>query len=55
MDFNLAFNKKLKLVNTLQEELIPQSKKATISLLHTQKGVKMIIDALKTPNLIAII
>jgi hypothetical protein len=55
MDFNLAFNKELKLVNTLQEKLILQSKKATIPLLYTQKGVKMIIDALKTPDLIAII
>jgi len=32
MDFNLASNKEPELVNTLQEELIPQSKKATIPL-----------------------
>jgi hypothetical protein len=55
MDFNLAFNKKPKLVNTLQEELIPQLKKVTILLLYMQKGVKIIINALKTLNLIAII
>jgi hypothetical protein len=55
MDFNPASNKEPELVNTLQEKPIPQSKKATIPLLHTQKGVKMIIDALKTPNLIATI
>jgi len=52
MDLNPASNKELELVNTLQEELILQSKKATILLLRTQKGVKMIIDALKTPDLI---
>ena len=55
MDFNPAFNKEPELVNTLQEKLIPRSKKATILLLHTQKGVKIIIDALKTPNLVATI
>jgi hypothetical protein len=55
MDFNPAFNKKPELVNTLQEELILQSKKATIPLLRMQKGVKIIIDTLKTPDLIAII
>jgi hypothetical protein len=35
--------------------LILQSKKATILLLYTQKGVKIIIDALKTPDFVAII
>jgi len=55
MDFNPAFNKKPELVNTLQEELIPRSKKVIIPLLYTQKGVKMIIDTLKTPDLIATI
>ena len=55
MDFDPASNKEPELVNTLQEELIPQSKKAIILLLYTQKGIKMIINALKTPNLIAII
>jgi len=39
----------------LQEKPILQSKKATIPLLYTQKGVKIIIDALKTPDLIATI
>jgi len=39
----------------LQDKLILQAKKATIPLPHMQKGVKMIINALKTPNLIAII
>jgi len=39
----------------LQKELVLQSKKAIIPLLCMQKGVKMIIDALKTPNLIATI
>jgi len=39
----------------LQDELIPQAKKATILLPRIQKGVKMIIDALKTPDLVAII
>jgi len=39
----------------LQEEPIVQLKKATILLPRTQKGVKMIIDALKTPDLIATI
>jgi hypothetical protein len=55
MDLNPASNKEPELVNTLQEELVPRSKKATIPLPHTQKGVKMIIDALKTPDLIATI
>jgi hypothetical protein len=55
MDLNSASNKEPELVNTLQEEPILQSKKATIPLSHTQKGVKIIIDALKTPDLIAII
>jgi len=39
----------------LQDKLILQAKKATILLLHTQKGVKIIINALKTLNLIATI
>jgi len=39
----------------LQDKPISRAKKATILLPRTQKGVKMIIDALKTPNLIAII
>jgi hypothetical protein len=55
MDLNPAFNKKPELVNTLQEEPVLRSKKATILLLYTQKGVKIIIDALKTPNLVATI
>ena len=55
MDLNLASNKELKLVNTLQDKLIPRAKKATILLLHMQKGVKIIINALKTPNLVATI
>ena len=55
MDFNLAFNEELELVNTLQDKPIPRAKKATIPLLRTQKGVKIIIDALKTPDLIATI
>jgi hypothetical protein len=55
MDLNPAFNKEPELVNTLQEELIPRSKKVTIPLLRMQKGVKMIIDALKTPDFIATI
>ena len=55
MDFNLAFNKELELVNTLQDKLILRAKKVTIPLLRMQKGVKMIIDALKTPDLIATI
>jgi hypothetical protein len=55
MDFNPAFNKEPELVNTLQEELILQSKKVTILLLYTQKGVKIIIDAFKTPDLVATI
>jgi len=55
MDLNLASNKELKLVNTLQDKPIPRAKKATIPLLRMQKGVKMIIDALKTPDLVATI
>jgi hypothetical protein len=55
MDLNLAFNKELELVNTLQDKPIPRAKKATILLPCTQKGVKMIINALKTPDLIATI
>ena len=55
MDLNLASNKELELVNTLQDKLILRAKKATILLLHMQKGVKMIIDTLKTPDLIATI
>jgi len=55
MDFNLAFNEELELVNTLQDKPIPRAKKATILLPHTQKGVKMIIDTLKTPDLVATI
>jgi len=55
MDFNLASNKELKLVNTLQDKPILQAKKAIILLLYIQKGVKMIINALKTLNLIATI
>ena len=55
MDLNPASNKEPELVNTLQEKLILRSKKATILLLYTQKGVKIIIDALKTPDLIATI
>jgi hypothetical protein len=51
----LAFNKEPELVNTLQEELVLQSKKAIIPLLYMQKGVKIIINTLKTPNLVAII
>jgi hypothetical protein len=39
----------------LQDEPILRAKKATILLLYMQKGVKMIIDALKTPDLIATI
>jgi len=39
----------------LQDKPIPRAKKATIPLPRMQKGVKMIIDALKTPDLIAII
>jgi len=55
MDFDPASNKEPELVNTLQEELIPQSKKAIILLLYIQKGVKIIIDTFKTPDLVAII
>jgi len=55
MDLNPASNKEPELVNTLQEKLILQSKKATIPLLCTQKGVKIIINALKTPDLVATI
>ena len=55
MDLNLASNKELKLVNTLQDKLIPRAKKAIILLLYMQKGIKLIINALKTPNFIAII
>ena len=55
MDLNLASNKELKLVNTLQDKPIPRAKKATILLPRMQKGVKIIIDALKTPDLIATI
>ena len=51
----MASNKELELVNILQEELILQLKKATIPLPRIQKGVKIIINALKTPDLIAII
>jgi len=39
----------------LQDKLILQAKKATILLLYTQKGVKMIIDALKILDFIATI
>jgi len=55
MDLNLAFNKELELVNTLQDEPIPRAKKATVPLPRMQKGVKMIINALKTPDLVATI
>jgi len=39
----------------LQKELVLQSKKVTIPLSRMQKGVKMIIDALKTPDFVATI
>ena len=55
MDLNLASNKELKLVNTLQDKPILQAKKATIPLPHMQKRVKIIINTLKTPDLIATI
>jgi len=39
----------------LQDKPILRAKKATIPLLRTQKGVKIIIDALKTPDLVVTI
>jgi len=39
----------------LQDEPILRAKKAIVLLLHMQKGVKIIINAFKTPDLVAII
>jgi hypothetical protein len=50
MNLDPASDKEPELVDTLQEEPVPRSKKATVPLPRTQKGVKMIIDALKTPD-----